>query len=105
MAKKVEDDLVEYKKLKHFLDVLAIQAGKKKYNPKQNIYSSSANLNQDGVNTGKNTASTHGDRKGQKKETQGGATFMTQVATSPGKANLLDGLKKKINKDLETTGK
>jgi len=34
MAKKVEDDLVEYKKLKHFLDVLAIQAGKKKFNPK-----------------------------------------------------------------------
>jgi len=30
---------------------------------------------------------------------------MTQVATSPGKANLLDGLKKKINKDLETTSK
>lgn len=61
MAKKVEDDLVEYKKLKHFLDVLAIQAGKKKYNPKQNIYSSNTDLH---VNTGKNTASTMGDRKG-----------------------------------------
>ena len=63
MAKKVEDDLVEYKKLKHFLDVLAIQAGKKKFNPKQNIYSSNPDLQ---TNTGKNTASTMGDRKGQK---------------------------------------
>jgi hypothetical protein len=31
MAKKVEDDLNLYKKLEHFLDVLAIQADKKKY--------------------------------------------------------------------------
>lgn len=30
---------------------------------------------------------------------------MTQVAASPGKPNILDGLKKKINKDLETTSK
>lgn len=58
-----------------------------------------------GANTGKNTASTHGDRKGKNANTQGGATFMTQVATSPGKPNLLDGIKKKINKDLETTSK
>jgi len=32
--KKIEDDLIIYKQQKHFLDVLAIQAGKKKYTPK-----------------------------------------------------------------------
>jgi len=32
--KKCDDDLVEYRQNKHFLDVLAIQAGKKLYNPK-----------------------------------------------------------------------
>ena len=32
--KKHEDDLIEYREHKHFLDVLAIQAGKKKFKPK-----------------------------------------------------------------------
>jgi len=33
--KKYEDDLVDFREHKHFLDVLAIQAGKKAYNPKK----------------------------------------------------------------------
>ena len=52
-----------------------------------------------------NTASTHGDRKGNNANTQGGAAYITQVAKSPGEPNLLEGIKKKINLDLETTNK
>jgi len=34
-CKKHDDDLMVYKQNKQFLDILAIQAGKKKYEPKQ----------------------------------------------------------------------
>lgn len=40
LINKFNDDLVEYKEHKHFLDVMAIQAGKKKYNPINKIVSS-----------------------------------------------------------------
>lgn len=47
LMKKIEDDLLVYKQQKHFLDILAIQAGKKKYQPKQSLNESSqANLNE-----------------------------------------------------------
>ena len=100
--KKDDDELQVYKQQKLFLDVLAIQAGKKRYQnilDGQNLQGNDQSV-QNLADINSNMNSTAGRRN---VSNQGGATFMTSVkdSSSPQKA-----LSKKttMNKDLTETG-
>ena len=71
--KKYEDDLVIYKEHKKFLDILAIQANRKPYQPRQKGEERQECMED--------------DLRKQGKQAQGADTFMTQVRQggSPGK--------------------
>lgn len=89
--KKHEDDLIVYKQLKRFLDVLAIQAGKKKYQMVRN------DTEKPGLSVMSNSQSA-ATNKEKKQVQQSDSVFMTQTGTaSPNQNKFNNKLMDRIN--------